>query len=153
MAKELSFRIGDKVRHVETIYNWWWGNKMETVNRVVTIVDRPRDPETGRYCRATDYNAHVTGKPERGDAYELNVEHIEAYNTIWDLTHEELMELRGQVCLGSLYLSDYDNNFGIDSEQVYTFCEGFGEKIGWNEEEDTPENFANYCEGVERYAA
>ena len=90
-------------------------------------------------------------KPAKGDAYDVNVEHLEVYNTIWDLTHDELMQLRGQVVLGSCYLKDYDNKFGIDPKQVYDFCEGYGESIGWSDEDDTPEAFADYCEGVERW--
>lgn len=151
MANVLSFRRGAKVRHVDTRYNWWWGSRMETINEVVTIVDGPRDPQTGRYCRATDFDAQVTVKPAKGDAYDVNVEHLEPYNTIWDLTHDELCALRGHVVLGSCYLKDYDNKFGIDPKQVYDFCEGYGESIGWSDEDDTPEAFADYCEGVERW--
>ena len=151
MANVLSFRRGAKVRHVETRYNCWWDIRIETINEVVTIVDGPRDPETGRYCKATDFDAHVLVKPAKGDAYDVAVEHLEVYNTIWDLTHDELMQLRGQVSLGSCYLSDYNNTFGIDPNEVYTFCESYGEDIGWSDDADTPEAFADYCEGVERW--
>lgn len=148
MANVLTYRRGTKVRHVETRYNFW-GNVMETIDRVVTIVDNPRNPETGRYCSATDFDAHVRVKPDKGDAYDVNVEYIEVYNTIYDLEHDELMQLRKQVTLGSCYLADYNNSFGIDNQQVCDFCEGFGEEIGWSDEQDTPENFALYCEGIE----
>lgn len=153
MANVLTIRRGAKVRHCETRYNWWWGNRMETINEVVTIVSSPRDPLTGRYCRADEFDARVTVKPAKGDAYEVGVEHLEVYNTIWDLTRDELMQLRGQVSLGSVYLSDYRNRFNIDPHQVYDFCEGYGSSIGWDNDADTPEAFADYCEGVERYAA
>ena len=149
MANVLSFRRGAKVRHVETHYNFW-GNPISTTNEVVTIVGVPRD-EHGRFCAASDYYAHVEVKNDKGETYEVDCDTLEVYNTIWDLTHDELMELRGQVSLGSLYISEYSNTFGIDPHQVCDFCEGFGESIGWSDEEDTPENFAYYCEGVERY--
>lgn len=150
MANKLSFRRGAKVRHVETHYNMW-GNPISTTNNVVTIVDGPRDPEAGRYCKATDFDAHVTVKPAKGDAYDVAVEHLDPYNTIWDLTHDELCELRRQVSFCSCYLGDYNNKFNIDPNQVYTFCEGYGEEIGWSDEQDTPEAFADYCEGVEKW--
>lgn len=149
MANKLSFRRGAKVRYVRTIYNWW-GNPVQTVIKVLTIVDVPRDEE-GCFCRATSYGARVMVRDAKGETYQVDCDDCEAYNTIWDLTHEELMQLRRQVGLGSFYLSDYDNKFGIDPQQVYDFCEGYGESIGWSEEEDTPEAFADYCEGVERY--
>ena len=149
MANELSFRRGAKVRYVRTIYNCW-GNPVRTINEVVTIVDVPRD-ENGCFCCATTYGARVKVRDAKGETYHVECDDCEVYNTIWDLTREELMQLRGQVTLGSYYLSDYDNKYGIDTNQVYTFCEGYGESIGWSEEEDTPEAFADYCEGVERY--
>lgn len=149
MANELSFRRGAKVRYVKTIYSCW-GDPVRTVNKVVTIVDVPRD-EDGCFCRATSYGARVKVRDAKGETFHVECYDLEVYNTIWDLTHEELMQLRGQVKLGSCYLSDYDNKFGIDANQVYTFCEGYGDSIGWSEEEDTPEAFADYCEDVERY--
>lgn len=148
-ARELTIRRGVKVRHVETHYNWW-GNPVSTTNEVVTVVGRVRD-ETGRFCRPYDDGAIVRVQPAKGDAYDVSVEYLEVYNDIWDLTHDELMELRGEVTLGSCYLADYDNSFGIDRGQVCDYCDGFGQSIGWDEDEDTPENFADYCEGVERY--
>ena len=150
MANELTIRRGAKVRYVKTRYNWL-GYPIETINEVVTIVDNPRDPETGRYCEACDWLAYVKVRNEKGDTYEAECGNLEVYNTIWDLTHDELMELRGQVCLGSVYLSDYNNKFGIDPNQVYSFCEGYGMEIDWDEERDTPEAFADYCESVERF--
>lgn len=151
MARELRYRIGDKVRYVKTRYSWW-GNPIETINKVVTIIDRVRD-EIGCFCRPTAYGASVKVRDGKGEEFEVDCDDLEVYNTIWDLSHDELCELRGQVRLGSCYLSDYDNRFGIDREQVYDFCEGFGESIGWSDTEDTPENFADYCEGVEQYEA
>lgn len=149
MTNVLSFRRGAKVRHVETHYNMW-GNPISTTNEVVTILDRPRD-ERGRFCKPDAWRASVNVRNEKGEVYEVGCDNLEVYNTIWDLTHDELMQLRGQVVLGSCYLSDYDNKFGIDPNQVYTFCEGYGEEIGWDDEQDTPEAFADYCEGVEKW--
>lgn len=150
MANELSFRRGAKVRYVKTHYNWWC-NPIGTTEEVVTITDNPRDPDTGRYCRPYDWHAYVKVRNTNGEVYEAGCDNLEVYNTIWDLTHDELKELRGQVVLGSCYTGDYANKFGIDSNQVYTFCEGYGESIGWKDEDDTPEAFADYCESVEHY--
>lgn len=151
MANRLTFRMGDKVRYVKTHCNVW-GDPIKTDNEVVTVVGRVRD-ETGCFCSPAAYGAMVKVRDAKGCEFEVETDDCEAYNTMWDLTHEELMELRGQVRLGSLFLSDYDNNFGIDPAQVCSFCEGFGESIDWDDAEDTPDAFADYCEGVERQAA
>ena len=149
MANVLSFRRGAKVRHIETHYNMW-GNPISTTNEVVTILSRPRD-EHGRFCKPDAWRASVNVRNEKGEEYGVCCEDCEPYNTVYDLTHDELCQLRRQVSLGSCYLGDYRNKFGIDPNQVYTFCEGYGEEIGWDDDADTPEAFADYCEGVERW--
>jgi len=44
---------------------------------------------------------------------------------IKDLSHEELLKLRKEISLGSLYYRDYDNSFGIDEHEVCDFFDGF----------------------------
>lgn len=149
MANVLTIRKGCKVRYVKTYYNLW-GNPISTTNEVVTITDNPRD-KRGRYCTAQDWHATVKVRNGKGTEYEVECDDLEVYNTMGDLTHDELCRLRGEVTLGSCYLGDYRNSFGIDPSQVCDFCEGYGESIGWRDEDDTPEAFADYCEGAERY--
>jgi len=47
-----------------------------------------------------------------------------------ELTKEELWELRGQVCLGSLYTKDYVNHFGFNENSVFDFFDGFCDYVG-----------------------
>jgi len=150
MANVLTIRKGAVARYEETHYNLW-GNPIRTDEAVVTILGRPRHKRTERFCQADDYGAKVRVRDEKGSEYDVLCDCLSVYNTIWDLTHDELCQLRGQVCLGSCYTGDYRNTFGIDPHQVYDFCEGFGQSIGWSDDDDTPDNFADYCEGVERY--
>ena len=42
-----------------------------------------------------------------------------------DLTKEQLWELREEIVLGSLYINDYENSFGIDPEAVCGFFDSF----------------------------
>ena len=68
---------------------------------------------------------------------------------IWDLDREQLMQLRSEICVGSCYVSDYANSFEIDPNEVCNYSEGylsFIEEVGY---EDTQEEFAEYCMGVE----
>ena len=45
--------------------------------------------------------------------------------TISDLTDDELIQLRSEISLNSIYLSDYKNSFGIDPEDAMDFFNGF----------------------------
>lgn len=68
---------------------------------------------------------------------------------IWDLDEEQLKKLRSEICVGSVYLSDYNNSFEIDPNEVYNYSEGYLEEVDEYYGNDTPEHFAEYCMGVE----
>lgn len=42
-----------------------------------------------------------------------------------NLTHEELMQLRNEITLNSLYIADYCNDFGFNSVDIAQFFEGY----------------------------
>ena len=75
---------------------------------------------------------------------------IQIERDIEDLTFDELKELRGQICVGSLYLSDYQNEFGVAPKVVLDYSDGYIEDLyqTFNEdvgsEHETAEAFANY---------
>ena len=72
-----------------------------------------------------------------------------------DLTEDELKKLRSEVCVGSVFLSDYANSFDIDEEEVCNVCDGYDEYLSMDEDgntlpesewlKDTPEEFVIYC--------
>lgn len=51
---------------------------------------------------------------------------------IKDLTDRQICKLRDEIVLGSLYVRDYENSFGIDAHEVCDFFDGF---LDWAEEE------------------
>ena len=63
---------------------------------------------------------------------------------IADLSEQELIELRGQICVGSIYLSDYKNEFGVDENQVCEACECYDNWLYETDEKDNGETFAYY---------
>lgn len=77
---------------------------------------------------------------------------------IYELSFDELKGLREQICVGSCFLSDYKNSFGIDEDEVSDYSDGY---IDYLQEEasekgieelddlDTPDAFAEYCMNVE----
>ena len=73
---------------------------------------------------------------------------IDVAHNIYDLTDEQLKGLRGEVCIGSMYYSDYNNSFFLDRSELIGYCESYEE---WLEEkciEDSPEEFSYYIREV-----
>ena len=54
------------------------------------------------------------------DNYNIDIERM---------NDEELNQLRNEIVLNSLYLSDYINSFGIDAERTCDFFDGYSEYI------------------------
>ena len=64
------------------------------------------------------------------------------------LTEKALLELRKDISLNSLYVSDYENRFNIDPHQVCDFFNGYMEYLEEIAEEDDfdfdTEGFGNF---------
>ncbi len=73
---------------------------------------------------------------------------IDVPHSIDDLTEEDCKQLRNEVCIGSMYLADYNNSFLLDRNELYEYCESYDRYIEEWELEDTPENFAYYLKNV-----
>lgn len=54
---------------------------------------------------------------------------------IWDLSNEQLVSLRKQISLGSMYYSDYENDLGINCAEAIDFFDGYIEYL-WEEAEE-----------------
>ena len=73
---------------------------------------------------------------------------VDVAHDIHDLTDEQLQELRGEVCIGSYFSSDYNNSFFLDRSELSCYCDSYDE---WLEEkgiEDSPEEFSYYMREV-----
>ena len=42
-----------------------------------------------------------------------------------DLNTSQILDLRKEIVLNSLFLKDYENSFGIDAEECFTFFDGY----------------------------
>ncbi len=74
------------------------------------------------------------------------------------LTEKELTKLRSQIVLNSLFMSDYENDIGVNPENVQNFFDSYGEYMRENAKEmgiednhldeisdyDTPESIYEY---------
>ena len=63
-----------------------------------------------------------------------------------DLTNEQLQQLRSEIVVGSMYLSDYENSFNINENEVYDISESYDIWCEENGVEDNAENFADYVQ-------
>lgn len=63
---------------------------------------------------------------------------------VCDLSEDDLKKLRGEICVGSCYMSDYENSFHIDESEVSSYSENYEEYIEELGLEDNRQNFANY---------
>lgn len=77
-------------------------------------------------------------------------ESIDTPQSLGDLSYDEAKQLRSQVCIGSCYLADFENSFGIDRNDVSEACEAFQERqediYGEDEADDhlTADEFAEF---------
>ena len=62
---------------------------------------------------------------------------------IWELREEQVNKLRKQIVMGSMFISDYANSFGVNPEEVCNFADGYLEV------EDEYENWYKYIQSIE----
>lgn len=63
-----------------------------------------------------------------------------------DLTTEQLRQLRSEIVVGSMYLSDYENSFYINELDVCNISDSYDIWCDENGVEDNAENFADYIQ-------
>ena len=73
---------------------------------------------------------------------------IDVAHNIYDLTDEQLKGLHGEVCIGSMYFSDYNNSFFLDRSELIDYCDSYEEWLDEKGIEDSPEEFSYYMREV-----
>ena len=73
---------------------------------------------------------------------------IDVAHNIYDLNDEQLKELRGEVRIGSMYYSDYNNSFFLDRIELSGYCESYEEWLDEKGIEDSPDEFSYYMREV-----
>lgn len=79
---------------------------------------------------------------------ELDEWRSEVDRNVYDLSEDELKKLRGQICLGSIYLNDYANDFNVDEDELYNECESYQDWLDEEQLHDSPEEFAYYIKEI-----
>lgn len=70
----------------------------------------------------------------------------EEERSIYELSYKELIKLRSEICIESIYSSDYENSFSINEDEVYHACDYYKIWCAENKIEDTPDNFAIFIQ-------
>ena len=92
----------------------------------------------GTYCYLCDRLINDEEKAEMCEWREGKELHV------WDLSFQDLKNLREEIRVGSCYLSDYENSFNIDTNEVSNYAESYEMYLEEENLQDTPQNFADY---------
>ena len=163
MNYEDYIKYGNKVRYTWREYNYYAATAKgygqipyETKEKIVTICGTMREIDTkvfasvrklySYFCCEEDFEILVAD--EKGAKFYVKISEISPYAEISDLSFDELEDLHGQIRVGSIFLSDYENSFGVDTDYLSSLCEDywdylcefFGEDNA--DAHDTPEEFA-----------
>lgn len=68
---------------------------------------------------------------------------------LYELTEEEVEKLRKQIVMGSLYVADYENTFGVNPNEVCSYADGYLETKENPEEYGEYDTFYDYIQSVE----
>lgn len=131
-------KSGKKVFHT-------WFKEVVTIDEILDLCNE--NQPTKKEIDQTPKLVNVYVVDSEGQTFLCDPTDLQPWRHVDDLCYNELKKLRGQICLGSCYVSDYKNTLGVEAKEVSQYADGFGEAIGWDESKDTAENFALYCLG------
>ena len=158
--------VGAKARRTWREYNYYaatckgYGSIPYTEkSEIVTICSAVmREKESKKFCSLGEmdyywFNAdeyEILVQDDSGEQFWTEIESLSIFAEISDLSYENLMALRTEITVGSLYLSDYENSFGVDENFLCALCDDYNEylyeKFGEEaREHDTPEEFASFA--------
>ena len=92
----------------------------------------------GTYCYLCDRLINDEEKAEMDEWRDEKDLHV------LDLGEDDLKKLRGEITIGSFYLSGYENSFYIDTNEVSSYAESYEMYLEEENLQDTPQNFADY---------
>lgn len=78
------------------------------------------------------------------EKYEMEQWRKEKEIHIGDLSEDELKKLYNEICIGSIYRSDFENFFHIDENEVFIYCESYERYLEDFSLENSSQNFVKY---------
>ena len=100
----------------------------------------------------------VRDEKDHTNYWYCDCEDLEEIRKITDLNTEELKKLRNQICIGSIYVSDYNNTLNVPANEVSDYSDSYiehlfelageGATLDDAYEKDSAEEFAYYIENI-----
>ena len=109
------------------------------------IVETPR--LNGKFATTSDlanrsYDVTVKVMSDKNVVSIENGDDCYPLRDVAELSREDWMKLRNEIRLGSMFIGDYENSFGVDSRMICSMCDLYLEDVP--ESEDSAETFANF---------
>ena len=111
-----------------------------------TIIDDPMcDGQPAEDYDLVDSPDKVTFNIQKDDSditYEATADICDPLRPASELLYEEWLGVRDEISLGSIFISDYHNSYGVDEEELCDMCYMYLEEV--DDSEISPESFARY---------
>ena len=140
-SPELYLRKGKKV----IVRHYYFGGYGLNTEYRGEIVETPR--LNGKFATTLDlvsrsYDVTVKVMNDKGVVSIENGDDCYPLRDVTELSHEDWMKLRSEICLGSVFIGGYDNSFGVDSHLLCDMCDMFFTEAATSE--IYTESFARY---------
>lgn len=148
---------------IATIHHWYYGDSEE----IVTIVNGKRETTTGKeterwngrdtvycsyeeYVKSQDFDGYSTPYHAVKRYEDVQLCDLRPLRTVSECDEKDLRELFHRVCFGSMYLSDYNNDLDVDTNELMSFCEGYSDEVEEEYGNDwadhlSEDDFVEYC--------
>lgn len=111
-----------------------------------TIIDDPMcDGQPAEDYDLVDRPDKVTFNIKKDDSditYEATADICDPLRPASELLYEEWLGVRDEISLGSIFISDYYNSYGVDEEELCDMCYMYLSEV--DDSEISPESFARY---------
>ena len=140
-SPELYLRKGKKV----IVRHYYYGGIGLRYEYCGEIVEAPR--LNGKFATTSDlanrsYDVTVKVMSDKNVVSIENGDDCYPLRDVAELSREDWMKLRSEICLGSIYIGSYDNSFGVDSHLLCDMCEMYLSEV--DDSEISTESFAHY---------
>lgn len=153
-SPDLYIKKGKRVKaYIKTGY-YYHGWQTQTNIVKGTIIDDPiiddRQADEFDLVDRPDEVTFNVKRDDNGTIFETTAYDCEPLRDASELSCEDWLGVRNEISLGSIFMSDYHNSYGVDNEELCDMCEMYLSEV--DDSEISPESFARYMlEYAQRY--
>lgn len=122
--------------------------RMRVHNIIVkgTIIDDPmydgQPADDYDLVNRTDKVTFNIKRDDDGNIFEATAYDCEPLRSASELSYEDWLAVRKEIVLGSIFISDYRNSYGVDDEELCDMCEIYLDEV--DDSDISTESFARY---------